>query len=77
MRLRFQGRAVRLIAPLAPDGGSLSVVLDGGRRTVSLRGEAADRQVVLAVSGLRYGSHRLTLRSRGGGPVAIDAVAPS
>ena len=37
--LTFTGRALRVIAPLSPDGGRLQVVLDGRRRTVSLRGE--------------------------------------
>jgi len=76
MRMTFTGRALRVIAPLSPDGGRLQVVLDGRRRTVSLRGEAAVRQVVFARAGLRFGTHRVTLRSLGDGPVPVDAVAP-
>jgi glycerophosphoryl diester phosphodiesterase len=76
MRLRLRGRAVRVIAPLTADGGRLEVGVDGRRRTVSLRGPAADRQVVFAARGLGYRTHRVTLRARGSGPVAVDAVAP-
>ena len=76
MRMTFTGRALRVIAPLSPDGGRLQVVLDGRRRTVSLRGEHAVRQVVFSRAGLRFVSHRVTLRSLGDGPVTVDAVAP-
>ncbi len=77
LRLSFRGRSLRLIAPTAPGAGSLDVRLDGRRSTVSLAGTTADRQVVFKSPRLRDRRHRLVVRARGAGPVAVDAVAPS
>jgi hypothetical protein len=74
--LRFSGRSVSLIGRKLAKGGRLRVTLDGKQRTLRLRGRSGPRSVLWTSSRLRSGSHLLRLRSLGGGPVELDAVAP-
>jgi len=74
-RLRFRGRRLALIGRRLPKGGKLRVTIDGGSRTVSLRGVARHRRVLFTSKGLRSGLHRVRLVAVGGGPVELDAVA--
>ena len=46
-------------------------------RTLRTRGRTPHRSVLWVSPRLREGSHVLRLRSLGGGPVELDAVAPS
>jgi hypothetical protein len=75
-RLRFQGRRVSLISRRMPKGGRLRVTVDGRGKVVSLRGRSGARQVLWTSRRMRAGSHVLRIRSLGGGPVEVDAVAP-
>jgi hypothetical protein len=59
-----------------PKGGRLRATLDGRNTTIRLRGRSEHRSVVWTSRSLEPGSHRLVLRSLGGGPVELDAVAP-
>jgi hypothetical protein len=52
------------------------VTLDGRSRTLRLRGHSGPRSVLWTSPRLKAGSHRLRLRTQGGGPVELDAVAP-
>lgn len=75
--LRFTGRSVAVIGRKLARGGRLRVSVDGGKaRTLRLRGRSAPRSVLWQSSTLRDGDHVLRLRSLGGGPVQLDAVAP-
>jgi len=76
-RMRFRGRQVALIGRKLAKGGRLRVTVDGKSRTLSLRGRTGHRSVLWVSRKLKSGSHSLRLRSFGGGPVEIDAVAPS
>ena len=75
-KLRFTGRSVSLIGRKPANGGRLRVTVDGKSRTVRLRGRSSPRTVLWTSSRLRAGSHTLRIRSLGGGPVVLDAVAP-
>jgi hypothetical protein len=75
-RLRFSGTAVALVGRELPKGGRLRATLDGRRTTIRLRGRSQHRSVVWTSRTLEAGSHRLVLRTLGGGPVELDAVAP-
>ena len=75
MTMRFRGDRVALIAPRTLAGGRLRVRVGGRSRVVSLRGDAVARRVVFRSRPLRPGVHRLWVRSLGGGPVSVDAVA--
>ena len=75
--LSFSGQRVRVIGPRFASGGRLEVLLDGRSRVVSVRGRDADRRVLFDSHGIRKGRHTLRLRTLGGGPVALDAIAPS
>ena len=74
--LRFTGRSVSLIGRKLAKGGRLRVTLDGKSRTLRLRGRSGPRTVLWTSSRLRSGSHLLRVRTLGGGPVELDAVAP-
>jgi hypothetical protein len=76
-RMRFRGTQVALIGRKLAKGGRLRVTIDGRSRTVRARGRSAHRSVLWVSPKLRSGSHVLRLRSLGGGPVELDAVAPS
>jgi hypothetical protein len=76
-RMRFRGRQVALIGRKLAKGGRLRVTVDGKSRTLRLRGRTGHRSVLWVSRKLKSGSHSLRLRSLGGGPVEIDAVAPS
>jgi hypothetical protein len=76
-RLRFRGTRVALIGRKLARGGRLRVTLDGKTRTLRLRGRSGHRSVLWVSRKLRPGAHRLRLHSLGGGPVELDAVAPS
>jgi hypothetical protein len=52
------------------------VTLDGKSRTLRLRGRSGPRAVLWTSRRLRNGTHLLRLRTLGGGPVELDAVAP-
>ena len=52
------------------------MVLDGRDRVLRLRGRSAPRSVLWTSRTLEAGSHSLRIRSLGGGPVELDAVAP-
>ena len=75
--LRFDGRSVALIGRKLARGGRLRVTLDGRRRGLRLRGRSAARSVLWTSARLDAGAHVLRLRTLGGGPVELDAVAPS
>jgi hypothetical protein len=76
-RMRFRGRQIALIGRRLPKGGRLRVTIDGRSRTLRVRGRSAHRSVLWVSSRFRPGAHTLRLRSLGGGPVELDAVAPS
>jgi hypothetical protein len=76
-RVRFRGRQVALIGRKLPKGGRLRVTLDGHSRVLRLRGHSAYRDVLWVSRRVRAGAHVLRFRSLGGGPVELDAVAPS
>jgi hypothetical protein len=74
--LRFKGRSVALVGRKLPKGGRLRVSVEGKSRTLRLRGRSGPRQVLWQSRKLADGKHVLRIRSRGGGPVELDAVAP-
>jgi uncharacterized protein DUF4430 len=76
-RLRFRGTQVALIGRKLRRGGRLRVTIDGRSRTVRTRGRSGHRSVLWVSPRLRSGAHVLRLRTLGGGPVELDAVAPS
>jgi hypothetical protein len=76
-RLRFRGTRIALIGRRLPKGGRLRVAVDGRSRTLRVRGRSGHRSVLWVSSRFAPGAHTLTLRSLGGGPVELDAVAPS
>jgi hypothetical protein len=75
--MRFRGTQVALIGRKLARGGRLRVTIDGRSRTVRVRGRSGHRSVLWVSPRLRSGTHVLRLRSLGGGPVELDAVAPS
>ena len=75
--MRFRGTQVALIGRKLAKGGRLRVTVDGKSRTLRVRGRTGHRSVLWVSRKLKSGSHTLRLRSLGGGPVEIDAVAPS
>jgi len=76
-RMRFRGTQVALIGRKLRRGGRLRVTIDGRSRTIRTRGRTGHRSVLWVSPRLRSGAHVLRLRSLGGGPVELDAVAPS
>jgi hypothetical protein len=75
-RLRFRGTSLSLVGRKLPKGGRLRATIDGRRTTIRLRGRTRHRSVVWTSRRLEPGAHRLVLRTLGGGPVELDAVAP-
>ena len=76
-RMRFRGTQVALIGRKLANGGRLRVTIDGRSRALRLRGHTRHRSVLWVSRKLRPGRHTLRVRSLGGGPVELDAVAPS
>jgi hypothetical protein len=76
-RIRFRGTQVALIGRKVPKGGRLRVTLGGKSTVLRLRGRSGYRSVLWVSRRLDAGSHLLRFRSLGGGPVELDAVAPS
>jgi hypothetical protein len=76
-RMRFRGTQVALIGRKLAKGGRLRVTVDGRTRTLRVRGRTRPRDVLWVSRKLKPGAHVLRLRSLGGGPVELDAVAPS
>jgi hypothetical protein len=76
-RVRFRGRQVALIGRTLRRGGRLRVTVDGRSKTLRMRGRSSHRSVLWVSRRLDAGAHTLRLRSLGGGPVELDAVAPS
>jgi hypothetical protein len=76
-RLRFRGSQIALIGRKLARGGRLRVTVGGRSRTLRARGRSGHRSVLWVSRGLRPGAHTLRLRSLGGGPVELDAVAVS
>ena len=76
-RMRFRGTQVALIGRKLAKGGRLRVTVEGKSRTLRVRGRTGHRSVLWVSRKLKPGSHALRLRSLGGGPVEVDAVAPS
>jgi hypothetical protein len=74
--LRFNGRRVSLISRRMPKGGRLRVSVDGRGKVLNVRGRSGPRRVLWTSRGMRDGAHVLRIRSLGGGPVEVDAVAP-
>jgi hypothetical protein len=74
--LRFRGRSVSVIGRRLARGGRLRVTVDGRRKVLRLRGRSAPRSVLWTSAGLGDRSHVLRIRTLGGGPVELDAVAP-
>ena len=74
--LRFKGRRVSLIGRRLAKGGRVRVTVDGRGKVVNLRGRSAPRRVLWTSRRMRDGAHVLRIRSLGGGPVEVDAVAP-
>jgi hypothetical protein len=75
-RLRFDGRRVSLIGRRLPKGGRVRVTVGGRGKVVNMRGRSAPRRVLWTSRRMRAGAHVLRIRSLGGGPVELDAVAP-
>jgi hypothetical protein len=75
-RLPFTGRRVSLIGRRIPKGGRLRVSVGGRTKALNLRGRSAPRQALWTSRRMRDGAHVLRIRSLGGGPVEVDAVAP-
>jgi hypothetical protein len=75
-RLRFRGTSLSLVGRKLPKGGRLRVTIDGTRTAVRLRGRSRHRSVLWTSRKLEPGDHTLVLRTLGGGPVELDAVAP-
>ena len=75
-RLRFRGSALALIGRNLAEGGRLRVTVDGRSRVLRMRGRSAHRSVLWTSDQLSSGGHTLAIRSLGGGPVEVDAVAP-
>jgi hypothetical protein len=72
--LRFRGVGLDLLAPTWPEGGLLSLTLDGeDQGEVSLAGEEAHQQVVARLMDLQDGWHRLELTAIEG-EVSYDAA---
>ena len=75
--LRFRGTRLTLVGRKLQKGGRLRRddrrQEQGGR----LRGRSPHRSVIWTSPRLAPGSHSLVLRTLGGGPVELDAVAPS
>jgi len=76
-RMRFRGTQVALIGRKIARGGRLRVTVDGRSRALRVRGRTRHRSVFWVSRKLDSGAHVLRLRSLGGGPVELDAVAPS
>jgi hypothetical protein len=76
-RVRFRGTQVALIGRKLPAGGRMRVTLDGRDKVLRLRGRSAHRSVLWVSRRVKNGVHTLRFRSLGGGPVELDAVAPS
>jgi hypothetical protein len=76
-RMAFNGTRVALIGRRLAKGGRLRVTIDGRSRTLRVRGRSGHRSVLWVSSKFAAGAHTLRLRSLGGGPVELDAVAPS
>jgi hypothetical protein len=74
--LRLTGRRVSLISRRLPKGGRLRVSVGGRRKVLNLRGRSGPRRVLWTSRRMRDGAHVLRIRSLGGGPVEVDAVAP-
>jgi hypothetical protein len=74
--LRFSGRSVSLIGRKLPRGGRVRLSVDGRSRVVSLRGRTPHRSLLWTSSDLADRNHVLRIRSLGGGPVELDALAP-
>ena len=63
--LRFEGRAIALVAPRGPLSGKADVVLDGRTWTIDLyRSSVESRRVVFTMSWPTSGTHTITLRNR-------------
>jgi hypothetical protein len=75
-RFPFTGRRVALIGRKLPKGGRLRVSVEGRSKVLRLRGRSAPRSVLWTSRRMRDGGHVLRIRSLGGGPVEVDAVAP-
>ena len=75
-RLRFRGTRVALVGRKRPKGGRLRVTVDGRDNVLRLRGRTGPRSLLWTSRALDAGSHSLRVRSLGGGPVMLDAVAP-
>jgi hypothetical protein len=76
-RMPFNGTQIALIGRRLAKGGRLRVTIDGRSRTLRVRGRSGHRSVLWVSSKFASGAHTLRLRSLGGGPVELDAVAPS
>jgi hypothetical protein len=74
--LRFSGRRVSLIGRRLAKGGRLRVSVGGRSNVLRLRGRSAPRRVLWTSRRMRDGAHVLRIRSLGGGPVEVAAVAP-
>ena len=75
-KLRFRGRRVSLISRRMPKGGRVRLTVGGRSKVLSLRGRSGPRRVLWTSRRMRDGAHVLRIRSLGGGPVEVDAVAP-
>lgn len=71
----FNGSRIEILAPRSPEGGSLTVYIDGVRKgTAGCRGgQVIGRQVIFDSGKLRTGRHRLRLVAEGPG-AAVDAL---
>ncbi|MEX1142317.1 MAG: hypothetical protein WD399_10815 [Thermoleophilaceae bacterium] len=74
-RLRFKGTRATIVTRTLRHGGRLRITVDGDSRVVRLRGRGAFRERLVSTKALAPGRHTLRIRSLGGGPVEIDAVA--
>ena len=70
----FRGRGVALAGPIGPGGGRARVYVDGAYlQTIDLSAlSTSPRRIVFSRIWSSPGTHRLTIRVAGGGPVSID-----
>jgi alpha-L-fucosidase len=75
----FTGGGIAVIAPREAGAGTIEVQIDGRRRAevdLSTPHGRLAQQEACAITDLTPGAHVIAVINRGGGPVAIDAVAP-
>lgn len=73
--LSFTGTQATLVTRTLPKGGRVQVTVDDVSKVVNLRGKGRFRSKLIATKAQERGEHTLRIKSLGGGPVEIDAIA--